>query len=115
MSADGLLFSSPGTRICDQWHLESLPASGLFTKPTSNLRSPVEPGIGLFGCATGLRPAVRVDLKSSANAASFSHKSANQLKTSSWFASCGQSIHPSLTSGLLPSRHFLKTASDAVL
>jgi hypothetical protein len=42
LSADGLLFSSPGTRICDQRHRESFPAFGSSTKPTSNLRYPVE-------------------------------------------------------------------------
>ncbi|KAF2175150.1 hypothetical protein K469DRAFT_80265 [Zopfia rhizophila CBS 207.26] len=55
MSAEELLLSSPGTRICDQRHLESAPALGSSTKPTSNLRSAVEPCTGWWGGASGRR------------------------------------------------------------
>ncbi len=83
-STDGLLFNSPSTRICDQWHRESFPALGSSTKPTSSLRSAVEPLIGLLGCASGLRRRdVGAELHSSPHVASFSFKSANQRKTSS--------------------------------
>lgn len=51
LSADGLLFSFLGTKICDQRHRESFPALVSLTNPMSNLRSPVEPCIGLLGWA----------------------------------------------------------------
>lgn len=47
LSAFGLLFSSPATRMCDQRYLESsesgLYVMSLLTKPISMLRLPMEP------------------------------------------------------------------------
>lgn len=47
------------------------------------------------------------------NAASFSLRSANQFKTSSWFAFLGHPFHPSVKRAFLPFVHFSNTASDA--
>jgi hypothetical protein len=49
LSADGLIFSSPGNKICDQRHRKSFSALLSLTKPTSHLRSPVEPVYWLIG------------------------------------------------------------------
>src|SRR4051794_27876685 len=84
-------------------------------KLTSNLRSPVELWIGLLGCANGLCRYAGFDWWCSAKAASFLHKSANQFKTSSWFASFGHLVQTLLKSGLLPPIQSLKTALAAVL
>lgn len=89
VSADGLLLSSPATRICDKQHLEPTPAFGSSTKPTSNLRSAVEPFKGWWGCANGLRRTLKGGWCSSAKPKSWPVSRANQHKASLSLAPSG--------------------------
>lgn len=116
VSADGLLFSSPGTRICTQLNRGASPvlALGLSTKPISIFRFPTEPEIGSSGFASRLRRRVGVDWWRSAKTASLSQKPANQLSTSSCFAPSGHPLQPPSKDGLLPSKHSSKKVFDAV-
>ena len=82
ISADALLLSSPGMRICDQWNLESTPELESSTKPTSNSRIAIEPYKCWCSCTSGRRRAPKAGWSSPAKSKSWPMSHANQLKTS---------------------------------